>query len=84
MLKSGLIIIAALALGACVVAPVPPPRYVGEPAMVVPPPPPPRVEIIGVAPGPGYVWIGGAWRWGGARYYWAPGYWGPPRHGYRW
>ena len=31
-------------------------------------PPPPRVEVYGVAPGPGVVWIGGYWRWVGSDY----------------
>jgi len=44
------------------------------------PPPPARVEAYGYAPGPGYVWIQGYWRWGGRGYAWAPGYWvRPPR-----
>lgn len=44
------------------------------------PPPPLRAEAYGVAPGPGYVWVGGYWGWGGGRYVWTRGYWGrPPR-----
>lgn len=82
MLKSALGIAAALSLSACVVAPVPPPRYAPPPVAVAPPPP--RVEVIGVAPAQGYVWMGGYWRWGGGGYYWVPGYWGPPRPAYRW
>ena len=23
---------------------------------------------------PGYVWVGGGWRWGGAEWVWSPGY----------
>ena len=43
-------------------------------------PPPPRVEVYGVAPGPGVVWIGGYWRWVGSDYGWTPGRWvRPPR-----
>lgn len=45
-------------------------------------PPAPRVERVGVRPG--YVWIPGYWRWGGARYVWVGGYWTYPRRGYRW
>ena len=45
-------------------------------------PPPPIVERVGVRPG--YVWIPGYWRWGGARYVWVGGYWTHPRRGYRW
>lgn len=48
------------------------------------PPPPLRAEVYGYAPGPGFVWVQGYWRWGGGRYVWAPGYWAHPprRHGY--
>ena len=31
-------------------------------------PPPPRVEVKVVAPGPGYVWIGGYHRWAAGAY----------------
>jgi hypothetical protein len=45
------------------------------------PPPPLRYESIGVAPGPGYVWLNGYWGWRGNRYVWVPGYYArPPRH----
>ena len=48
-------------------------------------PPPPRVEVFGVAPGPGFVWIDGYWGWGGSRYAWVPGRWErPPRRHARW
>lgn len=70
----------ALFLAGCVVAPAEP--YYGEPVVVSPPPP--RVEVIGVAPAPGYVWIGGYWGWTSGRHQWVPGYWAPPRPGYRW
>ncbi len=43
--------------------------------MVVRAPPPTRAEVIGVAPGPGHVWIGGHWRWTGNDYDWVPGRW---------
>ena len=57
---------------AAVVTDVPPPGEV---------PPAPQVEVIGVAPGPDYVWVGGAWAWHG-RWVWAPGRWaiGPHPH----
>jgi hypothetical protein len=44
---------AALLLTGCVVA---------EPVVVrtPPPPPPPQVEVVPGAPGPAYVWVGGA------------------------
>ncbi len=42
-----------------------------------PPPPAPQIEIVGVAPYPAAVWIGGHWAWrprhGG--YVWIPGHW---------
>ncbi len=41
------------------------------------PPPPPLVETVTLAPGPGYVWIGGDWVWSG-RWVWRAGYWGYP------
>ena len=40
-------------------------------------PPPPPVESVVVAPGPGYVWIGGEWIWNG-RWIWMAGHWGYP------
>jgi len=41
------------------------------------PPPPVRVGVVGVAPGPGYVWIGGYQRWTGSGYVWVAGRWAP-------
>lgn len=47
-------------------------------------PPVPMVDVVVVAPGPGYVWIRGAWAWDG-RWVWRPGYWmRPPRPGAVW
>ena len=40
-------------------------------------PPPPPVERVVLAPGPGYVWIGGDWVWNG-RWVWRAGYWAYP------
>jgi hypothetical protein len=44
-------------------------------------PPVDRVEVIGVAPSPAYVWIGGYWRWD-RHWHWVPGHWErrPHRH----
>jgi hypothetical protein len=43
-------------------------------------PPAPVVETRVVAPGPGYVWVGGFHRWDGHAYVWVPGHWAqPPR-----
>lgn len=48
-------------------------------------PPPLRAEYVGVAPGPGYVWINGYWGWRGNNYYWVPGrYERPPHRGSYW
>src|SRR5499433_3876371 len=38
-------------------------------------PPPVRVETQTVAPGSGYVWTTGYWRWTGVDYVWVPGSW---------
>ena len=46
-------------------------------------PPAPLPETIIVAPGPDYVWVGGAWLWFGDRWSWRPGYWHRPRRPYR-
>ena len=39
------------------------------------PPPPPRVAggVVGLAPGPGYLWINGYWDWSRGYRYWVPG-----------
>ena len=43
-------------------------------------PPAPIVETRIVSPGPGYVWVPGAYRWERNAYLWAPGRWDrPPR-----
>ena len=72
-------IAAALLSSACVVVPE---RYVGETVAVAPPAA--RVEEVGVAPGVGYVWIGGYWGWVGGRHEWVPGYWEHPHPGFVW
>jgi WXXGXW repeat (2 copies) len=75
---------AALALlSGCVVAPLGyQPGYAGTEVAVAPPPP--QAEVIGVAPAPGFFWIGGNWGWNGRAHYWSPGHWEAPRAGYRW
>ena len=47
-------------------------------------PPALRAEVRIGPPGPGYVWIGGYWAWGGGNYYWHSGYWARARHGRSW
>jgi len=42
-------------------------------------PPPPPAETVIVAPGPGYVWVPGAWEWHG-RWVWVGGFWAVPPH----
>ena len=68
----------AIALAACVVVPDQG-HYAGGVVMVAPPVP--RVEVVGVAPSPGYVWIGGYWNWVGGRHEWVAGRWAPGQTG---
>ncbi|HTS25989.1 MAG TPA: hypothetical protein VMH81_08940 [Bryobacteraceae bacterium] len=43
-------------------------------------PPAPRYAVVGVAPGPGYVWTTGYWDWRGGNWAWVEGRWQrPPR-----
>jgi hypothetical protein len=73
-------------LSGCVVRPA---RvyYAAPPGAVVvtQAPPPPQVEVVPEAPGPGYVWIAGHWRWREGRYVWIRGHYDvPPRAGVVW
>lgn len=74
-------------LAGCVVAPAYPshPGY-ADPYhdSVVMAPPPPRYEVIGVAPHPGWFWIGGHWAWRVDRHVWVGGHWQAPRRGHVW
>jgi hypothetical protein len=74
------VLMAAFTLGGCVVTARP--DYVGDTVMVAPPPP--QTEVIGVAPAPGYIWLGGYWGWEGGRHVWVAGHWAEGRAGYRW
>jgi hypothetical protein len=46
-------------------------------------PPRNRVEVRGVAPGAGTVWLPGYWRWTGRDYDWVQGRWAPVSSGFR-
>jgi hypothetical protein len=74
-------LISGFALAGCVVVPDQG-HYAGRVVMVAPPPP--RVEAVGVAPSPGYVWVGGYWGWVGGRHEWIPGHWVEGRPGRHW
>jgi hypothetical protein len=73
-------VLLSAALAACVVSAAGP----GGEVVAYEAPPPVRYEAVGVAPSPGYFWIGGGWFWEGNRYNWHPGRWEAPRPGYRW
>jgi hypothetical protein len=47
-------------------------------ASIGPPPPPRVVGVVGVAPGPGYVWIDGFYDLRGSAWVWVPGTWRRP------
>jgi hypothetical protein len=70
-------------LGACVVIPAPR-HYGGGGEVVTVAPPAPQGEVVGVAPGPGFIWIGGFWNWIGGRHVWVGGHWESHRPGHRW
>jgi hypothetical protein len=61
-------------VASCVVAPPPGAVYVRAA------PPAYRVEVVGTAPGPEYIWIRGYHRWDGVAYVWVPGRWERPTH----
>lgn len=70
-----------IALAGCVV--VPDQRHYADGVVMVAPPSP-RVEVIGTAPTPGYVWVGGYWDWVGGRHEWVAGHWVSPNPGHHW
>ena len=49
-----------------------------QPAATVVQSPPPPVEAVTLAPGPGYVWVGGEWAWNGGGWFWTSGNWAYP------
>jgi hypothetical protein len=55
----------AVSLSACVVEPARPPQ------------PEPVVEVVPVAPAPGYHWVKGHYRWEGNHWAWIRGHWAP-------
>jgi len=49
------------------------------------PPPEERVEAVGIAPGPDYVWINGYWWWENNNWAWREGRWAVrPHEGAMW
>ena len=54
------------------------PVAVGTPVYSTTAPPAVRVEVQGVAPGPGYTWVAGYWAWNGNGYTWSAGHWEQP------
>jgi len=74
----------AAGLNGCVVVPARGYGYYYVTPAVAVEPPPPVVETYGVAPGPGFVWIGGYWNWVGGRHVWVGGHWDRGRPGYAW
>jgi hypothetical protein len=66
----------------CVVAVRPAPVAYAEPGEVVvtDEPPAPVAEVVGVAPGPGFIWIGGYYHWYGSRWVWYRGHYERPPH----
>jgi hypothetical protein len=44
-------------------------------------PPPPRYAVVGVAPGPGYIWTNGYWDRDHDRWAWRDGRWAVPPRG---
>jgi len=73
----------AVSLSACVVVPARP-AYYGVGPVVEVAPPVPQVEVVGVPPISGQIWIGGFWGWEGGRHVWHAGHWDNPRPGYHW
>jgi len=76
---------AALTLtSGCVVAvrPAPVATVYAAPAEVVvtEEPPAPVAEVVGIAPGPGLIWIGGYYHWYGGRWVWYRGHYERPPH----
>jgi hypothetical protein len=77
-----------LALSGCVVAVRPAPVVYEQPVpagapeevIVTQDPPAPLYETVGVAPGPGFIWIGGYYHWNGGGWVWYRGHYARPPH----
>jgi hypothetical protein len=77
----------ALASG-CVVAVRPAPVVYEQPVPSAPAgevvvsdaPPAPVYETVGIAPGPGFLWIDGYYHWSGVRWVWYRGHYARPPH----
>jgi hypothetical protein len=70
-------------MSACIVVPAGHRNYGSDEAVMVAPPAA-QVEVVGVAPGPGFFWIAGNWGWIGGRHVWIGGRWEAHRPGWRW
>lgn len=84
--KATIMLALAGLISGCVVAPRPVhhDRHYQDQGYIMVAPPAPRVEVIGVPPYSGHIWIGGAWFWEGGRHTWRPGHWEAPRPRHHW
>ncbi len=71
--RTAALVLTAGLLGGCIVVPAPG-YYPGAVRVALPVP---SVEVVRIAPVPGYVWFGGYWNWVGGRHVWVGGHWGP-------
>jgi hypothetical protein len=77
-----------LALSGCVVAVRPAPVVYEQPVpagapeevVVTQDPPAPPYETVGIAPGPGFLWVGGFYHWNGGGWVWNRGHYARPPH----
>jgi WXXGXW repeat (2 copies) len=82
-LAGGLGLLSLAALPVCASGAVPLLGDISLNIMVDAPPPPPRQEIIvGVSPGPDFVWVGGYWDGSPGHYTWVGGRWDHSPHGH--
>jgi hypothetical protein len=82
---------ALLLSSGCVVysrpGPPPPPVVYAQPGYAEPgevvvteDAPPPVAEVVGIAPGPGFLWVGGYYHWNYGRWVWMRGHYERPPH----